>query len=84
MACRTCDIIQGLLLSKGVPLSVADPISQLAEPVEASVKKVVKRKVGKYQREFGRQLRALRRKHPRSQLGTLMKRAHRLTKKVMK
>jgi|TARA_R110000824_G_C15172486_1_gene673043 hypothetical protein len=77
-------MIQGLLMAKGVPESVAIPVSRIADSVEAPVKAAVKRKVGKYQREFGRQLRALKRKHPRSQISTLMKRAHRLTKKVMK
>ena len=71
-------------MAKGVPEVVATPISELADRVEAPVRAAVKRKVGKYQREFGRQLRALKRKHPRTQTGTLMKRAHRLTKKVMK
>ena len=84
MACRTCDMIQGLLMAKGVPSSIAEPVSALAAPAETAVKAAVKRKVGKYQREFGRQLKALKSKHPRSQTSTLMKRAHRLTKKVMK
>lgn len=71
-------------MSRGIPEPIADPISRLAEPVESAVKRKVKRKVGKYQKEFGRQLRALKRKHPRTATGSLMKRAHRLTKKVMK
>lgn len=77
-------MIQGLLMAKGVPSSVAGPVSALAEPVEIAVKKTVKRKVGKYQREFGRTLRTLKLKHPRTQVSTLMKRAHRITRKVMK
>jgi len=84
MACRTCDMIQGLLMAKGVPSNIAEPVSRLAEPVETSIKRTVKRKVGKYQREFGRQLKGLKSKHPRTSVGTLMKRAHRITKKVMK
>ena len=43
-----------------------------------------KRKVSAYQREFGRQLKKLKKKHPRTKISTLMKRAHRATKKVRK
>jgi len=43
-----------------------------------------KRKVSKYNREFGRQLRALKKKHPRSKASALMKRAHALTRKALK
>jgi hypothetical protein len=50
----------------------------------AAAPKKKRRKVSKYSREFGRQLKALKRKHPRSKIGSLMSRAHKLTKKVMK
>jgi hypothetical protein len=43
-----------------------------------------KRKVSAYQREFGRQLKKLKKKHPRTKISTLMKKAHRATKKVRK
>jgi len=43
-----------------------------------------KRKVSKYSREFGRQLRALKKKHPRSKISGLMGRAHKLTRKALK
>jgi len=43
-----------------------------------------KRKVSKYSREFGRQLRALKKKHPRSKIGSLMSQAHVKTRKAMK
>ena len=42
-----------------------------------------KRKVSKYQREFGRQLKALKRKHPRTSIGILMKKAHKATKRAL-
>jgi len=45
-------------------------------------KKKVRRKVSPYQKEFGKQLKKLKKKHPRTKIGTLMKRAHRATKKV--
>jgi len=43
-----------------------------------------KRKVSKYQKEFGKQLKKLKVKHPRTKITQLMKRAHRATRKVMK
>lgn len=50
-----------------------------------AAKKVKKtRKVSRYQRVFGKHLKALKRKHPRTEISTLMKRAHRLTKRELK
>lgn len=43
-----------------------------------------KRKVSKYQKEFGIQLKKLKKKHPRTPVTKLMKRAHTATRKVMK
>jgi hypothetical protein len=54
-----------------------DPILQPSSPKK-------KRRVSKYQREFGRQLKALKRKHPRTPVTKLMKRAHSATKKAMR
>lgn len=42
------------------------------------------RKASKYQKELGRQLKMLKKKHPRTKVINLMKRAHRLTKKALK
>lgn len=42
------------------------------------------RKTSKYQRELGRQLKRLKKKHPRTRVTNLMKRAHRATKKALK
>ena len=41
-----------------------------------------KRKVSAYQREFGRQLKKLKRKHPRTPVTKLMKRAHAATNRA--
>lgn len=41
------------------------------------------RKRSKYQQELGRQLKMLKKKHPRTKVTALMKRAHRATKKIM-
>lgn len=54
-----------------------DPVLQPSSPKK-------KRRVSKYQREFGRQLKALKRKHPRTPVTRLMKRAHSATRKAMK
>ena len=43
-----------------------------------------KRKVSTYQKEFGRQLKKLKAKHPRTQIKNLMKRAHSATRKALK
>ena len=43
-----------------------------------------KRKVSKYQKEFGKQLKMLKAKHPRTNITRLMKRAHSATRKAMK
>lgn len=43
-----------------------------------------KRKVSKYQKEFGKVLKQLKRKHPRTPVTKLMKKAHRETKRRMR
>jgi hypothetical protein len=43
-----------------------------------------KRKISKYQKEFGRQLKLLKVKHPRTKVTALMKRAHKATRKALK
>ena len=43
-----------------------------------------KRKVSKYQKEFGKQLKKLKAKHVRTPITKLMKRAHTATRKAMK
>ncbi|AXQ65475.1 MAG: hypothetical protein [Circular genetic element sp.] len=44
----------------------------------------VRRKVSGYQLEFGKQLKKLKKKHPRTKISRLMRRAHIATKKVRK
>lgn len=86
MACRTCDLIRGILLSQGLDEAAADAIaySTPIQRAEEVVKKKVKRKASKYQREFGIQLKKLKKKHPRTAVRNLMKRAHRATRRVMR
>jgi hypothetical protein len=49
-----------------------------------AVKKKATRTVTKYQREFGIQLKKLKRAHPRTDISRLMKRAHTKTKAAMR
>lgn len=49
-----------------------------------SVGKKIKRKASPYQLEVGRQLKKLKKLHPRTKVTSLMKRAHRAAKKVRK
>jgi|TARA_R110000823_G_C15763433_1_gene483217 hypothetical protein len=53
-------------------------------PIPRGKKVKQTRKVSRYQKVFGKHLKALKRKHPRTQISTLMKRAHRLTKRELK
>lgn len=69
--------IQSPTIAQSPGLMRMDPILQ-----PSSTKR--KRRVSKYQREFGRQLKALKRKHPRTPVTKLMKRAHSATKKAMR
>jgi hypothetical protein len=50
----------------------------------AEIEKPKKRKRSKYNRELSRQLKMLKKKHPRTPVTKLMKRAHRATKKALK
>lgn len=43
-----------------------------------------KRKVSKYQKELGRQLKMLKQKHPRTPINKLMKKAHAATRRALK
>lgn len=43
-----------------------------------------KRKVSKYQKELGRQLKMLKKKHPRTPINKLMRKAHAATRKALK
>lgn len=57
---------------------------RLGKKLGVAARKKIKRKVSPYQREFGRQLKILKKKHPRTKISRLMRRAHTATKKVRK
>ena len=50
---------------------------------EQAVATKKKRKVSKYQREFGRQMKKLKRAHPKTKVSSLMKRGHTATRKAL-
>ena len=86
MACRTCDMIRGILMSQGMKEDVADAIAYSA-PIrrsEQAVKRKVRKKVSKYHREFGKQMKKLKKKHPKTAMKNLMKKAHAATKRAMR
>ena len=62
----------------GNSLMTSPAMAETPEP------KPKKRKKSKYSRELGRQLKMLKKKHPRTRVTNLMKRAHRATKKALK
>ena len=77
MTLEEYEALMSLVRGSEPPRSSSEP-----EPVASGQKK--KRKKSKYQRELGRQLKMLKKKHPRTAITKLMKRAHRATKKALK
>ena len=63
-------------------LAMTPAIAEIIPGDAAPAKK--KKKVSKYGKEFGRQLKALKAKHPRTKVNQLMSQAHRATRKAMK
>ena len=70
------------LSSFGAGRSAQDLFARSQEIFNPPKKK--KRKVSKYQREFGRQLKMLKKKHPRTPTTKLMKKAHSKTRSCMR
>ena len=65
--------------NNGMSLNNTSPaVAEMPDP------KPKRRKKSKYGRELGRQLKMLKKKHPRTAVTKLMKRAHRATKKALK
>ena len=58
--------------------------ASLADREMNNQNKPKKRKRSKYNRELSKQLKLLKKKHPRTRVTNLMKRAHRATKKALK
>ena len=64
--------------------SRANILPNLPSTILNSKSKKKKRKVSNYQKQFGKMLKDLKKKHPRTKVQNLMKRAHKLTRKSMK
>lgn len=91
-----CQMLEKTLLDSGLDPEIAKVLSRagcerLIKPTGSKVRSKVKskmtkakRKVSGYQREVGRQLKALKKKHPRTDVTKLMKKAHRNAKKARK
>lgn len=65
-------------------LAVDLPISTSQLPPTPVSTRKPRKKVSKYNRAFGKNLKALIRKHPKTKAQQLMARAHRMTKKSLK
>jgi hypothetical protein len=67
---------------------VQDPGAEMSPRMDSiplpTKKTKQKRKVSKYQKQFGRELKALKKKHPRTDISRLMRRAHIATRKALK
>ena len=87
-----CSVMERALVAEGISPTIARTLAERAcMPVAGAVTlsvasgtRKVRKKVSKYSRELGRQLKALKKKHPRTAIKDLMKRAHRATKRAMK
>ena len=84
MACETCRLLKELLESAGVSPDVAGPVSQLAAPTEAKVK----RKASVYSKRYGRNFKRIAGKYKlksgawaKNGFKRAQREAHRLTKK---
>jgi hypothetical protein len=62
----------------GNSLMTSPPMAETLDPGPK------KRKRSKYSKELGKQLKMLKKKHPRTAVTKLMKRAHSLTRKALK
>ena len=64
--------------------SMATSIETTSIPAVPVPKPKKRKKVSKYGREFGRQLKMLIKKHPRTKVTQLMSQAHRNTRRALK
>ena len=79
MTIEEYEALMDLVRSANGNMSLAT--SPMAEAPEPTPKK---RKRSKYNRELSKQLKLLKAKHPRTKITSLMKRAHKATRKALK
>lgn len=77
------DISRGGVSSMGMSSMPAKPSRMDRIPIPKKKSKQT-RKVSPYQKKFGKNLKALKKKHPRTEIGKLMSKAHRQTRREMK
>lgn len=80
MTIEEYEALMDLVRNAGGGMSLMNSSPSPAEPGP----KPKKRKRSKYNKELSRQLKLLKAKHPRTAVTSLMKRAHRLTRKALK
>jgi len=76
--------LYGIATGRGVPVEQMAGKPFLKSRTSRVVKTKAKRQVTKYQREFGRQLKRLKKQHTRTPMHKLMKKAHLATKRSMR
>ena len=59
-------------------------VGSAAKKAGRAKRQKIKRTVSPYQKEFGRQLKRLKKKHPRTKISTIMKRSHVATRRKLK
>jgi len=87
-----CGIMERTLIAEGVNPTVARALAEKAckpavTAVAGKAAKTVRKgrkKVSKYNRQFGKELKKLKAKHKRTPVSQLMARAHRATKRALK
>jgi len=74
------------LVAQGMSAELATELSRRAcfPPASGTAKKVKKKVVSRYNKELGKQLKKLKKKHPKTTISRLMKRAHAATKRSLK
>lgn len=80
MTIEEYEALMDLVRSAGGGMSLMNTTSP--SPAAPATRK--KKKRSKYNKELSKQLQLLRKKHPRTKVTALMKRAHKLTKKALK
>lgn len=83
MPCPTCLAIQALLNAGGLPEGEARALaySPSIKRADRRAQRTVKRKASAYSKRFGKAMKRLKRKHPRTAFKTLVKKAHREAKR---
>lgn len=81
-----CQLMERALVAQGMSPELAQQLASRAcvPAATKTVKRAKKKVVSKYNKELGKQLRKLKKKHPKTAISKLMKRAHAATKRALK